>query len=80
MHAITNQFHQCHVDPFVVFDQLVTTEPKNLDASHAFYLGFEMCKAMIANQLGKNYTQDEALDWGHLTVEEIDRHRIKRKR
>lgn len=67
-------------DPFAVFDALAATEPDNLDASHAFYLGFEMCKAMIANQLGKNYVQDEALEWGHLTVEEKLRHRLSKKR
>lgn len=66
-------------DPFAVFDQLAATDPKNLDASHSFYLGFELCKAMIANQLGKNYVQDEALDWGHLTVEEKLRHRLSKK-
>ena len=49
----------------------------NLDPSHSFYLGFEMCKAMIANQLGKEYNQDQALDWGYLTVHEEDRHRLK---
>ena len=63
-------------DPFAVFDALAATAPKNLDASHAFYLGYEMCKAMIALQLGKNYNQDEALRWGHLTVAEENRHRL----
>ena len=65
-------------DPFDVFDQLAETNPKNLDASHAFYLGYEMCKAMLANQLGKNFEQDQALKWGHLTVEEADRHRLQK--
>ena len=49
----------------------------NVDAGHAFYLGYEMAKANIALQLGKQYEQDQALDWGYLTVEE-DHHRIKR--
>ena len=49
----------------------------NVDASHAFYLGYEMAKANIALQLGKQYEQDQALNWGYLTVEE-DLHRIKR--
>ena len=52
----------------------------NVDASHAFYLGFEMCKAMTALQLGKQYNQDQALDWGVLTVPETDRHRLSKKR
>ena len=78
VHALTNDFHESAVDPFEVFDRLAATEPKNLNSSHAFYLGFEMCKAMIANQLGKNYNQDEALSWGLLTVEEKDRHRLSK--
>ena len=67
------------VDPFEIFDRLEATAPKNLNASHAFYLGFELCKAMIAMQLGKNYVQDEALDWGHLTVDEQNRHRLSKR-
>jgi hypothetical protein len=47
-----------------------------LDASHAFYLGYEMCKAMTALQLSKEYRQDEALDWGHLTIPETS-HRTR---
>jgi hypothetical protein len=68
-----------NADPFEVFDQLAATNPKNLDASHAFYLGYEMCKAMTALQLGKQYTQDEALNWGFLTLPEEDRHRLKKR-
>ncbi|QEG23441.1 DUF6513 domain-containing protein [Mariniblastus fucicola] len=79
VHVLGNRTHWHDADPFKVFDALAATNPKNLDASHAFYLGYEMCKAMIANQLGKNYTQDEALRWGHLTVEEENRHRLEKK-
>ena len=79
VHLLGNRTHWHDADPFKVFDALAETNPKNLDASHAFYLGYEMCKAMIANQLGKNYTQDEALRWGHLTVEEENRHRLEKK-
>lgn len=67
-------------DPFKVFDALMASGPTNVDASHAFYLGFEMCKAMTALQLGKQYNQDQALDWGFLTVPETDRHRLSKKR
>ncbi len=80
VHLLGTEHHFRHSDPFEVFDQLMETNPKNVDSSHAFYLGFEMCKAMIANQLGKQYTQDEALDWGFLTVEEVDRHRLKKRK
>lgn len=67
-------------DPFELFDQIMEQKPTNMDASHAFYLGYEMSKAMTALQLGKNYEQDTALDWGFLTVPETDRHRLKKSR
>ena len=34
------------------------------DTSHAFYLGVELARAQIALQLGKNYDQDNELNWG----------------
>jgi len=80
VHLLGSGLHFKDVDPFKAFDQLMETNPKNVDASHAFYLGYEMCKALTAIQLGKQYTQDEALDWGHLTIPETDRHRLKRGR
>jgi len=43
----------------------------DVDPSHAFYLGYEMAKAVTALSLGKDYRQDQALDWGHLTRPEI---------
>ncbi len=79
IHLLGSRTHWHDADPFKVFDALAETNPKNLNASHAFYLGYEMCKAMIAMQLGKNYTQDEALRWGYLTVEEENRHRLEKK-
>ena len=80
IHLLGSQLHFVGDDPFALFDSLADTNPKNLDPSHAFYLGYEMCKAMIALQLGKQYTQDEALNWGHLTVEEKDRHRLRKRK
>jgi len=79
IHLMGNRTRFSSADPFEAFDALAETHPKNLDPSHAFYLGYEMCKAMIALQLGKAYTQDEALRWGHLTVEETNRHRLEKK-
>ena len=35
-----------------------------IDPAHAFYLGYEMAKAVTALTLGKNYAQDQALRWG----------------
>ena len=49
-------------DPFEIFDQLGVEDP-----SHAFYLGYEMAKAITALTLNKNYVQDETLRWGFLT-------------
>lgn len=60
-------------DPFEIFDQLAVDDP-----SHAFYLGYEMAKAITALTLNKNYVQDEALRWGFLTREEKS-HLDKRK-
>ena len=80
IHLLGSRQHFHDADPFLVFDQLMASAPTNVDASHAFYLGYEMCKAMTAMQLGKQYTQDEALDWGFLTQPETDRHRLKKKR
>jgi hypothetical protein len=66
-------------DPFRLFDKLLAAEPKNIDPGHAFYLGFEMAKALTSLTLGKEYRQDEALDWGLLTVQERH-HRLARRR
>jgi len=62
-------------DPFELFDRLQQEDP--VDPSHAFYLGYEMCKAMTAITLGKNYTQDQSLRWGFLTRPE-NTHRASR--
>ena len=60
-------------DAFELFDQFATdTGP--LDPSHAFYLGYELAKAITALTLRKDYQQDEALRWGFLTVPEKSAH------
>ena len=46
----------------------------DIDSSHAFYLGYELAKALTALTLGKNYVQDQALQWGFLTLAEKGRH------
>jgi dihydropteroate synthase len=55
-------------DPFKLFANM--SQQEAIDPQHAFYLGFEMAKALTALTLGKNYTQDQALRWGFLTVPE----------
>jgi dihydropteroate synthase-like protein len=67
LHLVSSGLHLENHDPFLLFDELAAREPGNLDPSHAFYLGYEMAKAVTALTLGKNYRQDEALDWGFLT-------------
>ncbi|MCO6456664.1 MAG: dihydropteroate synthase [Pirellulaceae bacterium] len=77
LHLVSAGLHLEDDDPFRLFDQLQACEPGNLDASHAFYLGYELAKAATALALGKSYQQDRALDWGLLTVEE-NSHRLAR--
>ena len=79
IHLLGSGHHLHDRDPFVVFDQLAETQPTNLTPSHAFYLGYEMSKAMTALTLEKQYTQDESLDWGHLTEHEKNRHRLQKR-
>jgi dihydropteroate synthase-like protein len=77
IHLVSGGLHLQASDPFALFEELLASEPKNLDAGHAFYLGFEMCKALTALTLDKQYQQDESLDWGLLTDQE-NFHRLKR--
>jgi dihydropteroate synthase-like protein len=68
LHVLNNQLFLQGADPFALFAQM--RERAAIDPSHAFYLGYEMAKAMTALTLGKNYTQDQALRWGFLTERE----------
>lgn len=67
LHLVCAQLHLTGEDPFELFDRLLAQRPDALDASHAFYLGYELAKATTALTLGKRYCQDEALRWGFLT-------------
>lgn len=77
LHAVTRSLHLQDSDPFLLFEQLLEERPNSIDPSHAFYLGFELAKAATAMQLGKQYRQDESLNWGMLTVEE-ESHRLRK--
>jgi dihydropteroate synthase-like protein len=84
VHLVSSDLHLHDADPFVVMRELCQVDPdgglpKNLDPEHAFYLGYEMCKARTALTLGKTYRQDEALDWGLATRPEV-RHYLKHVR
>lgn len=72
LHLVSAGLHLEDDDPFALFQQLLTSgpsgqPPKNLDLTHAFYLGYELSKAVTALTLNKQYRQDEALEWGLLT-------------
>lgn len=76
IHLFNGSLYLRGADPFSLFAELTKTDPK-LSTSHAFYLGYELAKAVTALTLGKQYTQDRALNWGVLTIPEIsfrDRH------
>jgi dihydropteroate synthase-like protein len=76
IHAMSGGMYLKGSDPFVLFQQMQQREA--IDPSHAFYLGYEMAKAVTALTLGKEYVQDQALRWGMLTVEEKS-HRGKKE-
>jgi dihydropteroate synthase-like protein len=89
IHLIGAGLHLVDRDPFLVFERLLNPgfggapdshrTPDHIDASHAFYLGYEMAKAAIALTLGKEYRQDEALNWGYLTQAE-ESHRLRKSK
>lgn len=79
IHLLSANLHLHHADPYELMDALSRHPAGRLiDASHAFYLGFEMAKAQTALTLNKQYEQDEALNWGYLTRPE-KHHRLQRK-
>lgn len=71
IHVMNREGYWKGTDPYELFDQFQAAAAKPLDASHAFYLGYEMCKAVTSLTLGKQYQQDQPLNWGFLTQEEI---------
>jgi dihydropteroate synthase len=72
LHVINDKMALQGNDPVELFARMRQQEA--IDPAHAFYLGYEMAKAVTALTLGKNYVQDEALRWGFLTVPEPSRH------
>ncbi|MFM8702979.1 MAG: dihydropteroate synthase, partial [Planctomycetia bacterium] len=71
VHLVGAGMHLHSRDPFALFAKLAEAGRDDIDPSHAFYLGYEVAKAVTALTLGKDYRQDQALDWGHLTRPEI---------
>jgi dihydropteroate synthase-like protein len=81
VHVVSHDLHLQNVDPFSLFEELRQSGPagglpRNLDPAHSFYLGYEMCKAATTIALGKQYQQDESLNWGFLTRAE-SRHYLR---
>ncbi|HXG12185.1 MAG TPA: DUF6513 domain-containing protein [Gemmataceae bacterium] len=68
LHVLNDKMFLQGTDPFALFAAMQQREA--IEPSHAFYLGYEMAKAVTALTLGKNYVQDQALRWGFLTVPE----------
>ncbi len=73
IHILNRDIHLRGTDPFELFEQLLKYDQR-LDPSHAFYLGYELAKAVTALTLHKNYVQDQPLRWGFLTLPERGRH------
>ncbi|HVU86970.1 MAG TPA: DUF6513 domain-containing protein [Pirellulales bacterium] len=70
LHVISAGLHLQGTDPYELLARIQNESKRPLEASHAFYLGYELAKARTALTLGKDYRQDEALNWGLLTVAE----------
>ena len=68
LHVFNDKMYLQGADPFALFEQMRQRE--TIDPAHAFYLGYELAKAVTALTLGKDYVQDQALRWGFLTVPE----------
>ena len=64
LHLMNSEGHWSGGDVFQLFSRAMASQTKSVDASHAFYLGYELARAEISRQLGRNYTQDEPMDWG----------------
>jgi hypothetical protein len=87
IHLLGAGLHIADREAFLVFERLLNPgfggaadahqPPTKVDPAHAFYLGYEMAKATIALALAKEYRQDEALNWGYLTVPE-ESHRLRK--
>ena len=67
INVFNSQTHIISDDPFNFYDKLNVDN----DSSHAFYLGVELARAQIAWQLGKNYDQDNELEWGIASIKKV---------
>ncbi len=78
LHLMNGHGYWHGLDPFRLFEQAMagssqhttiasgSQQERQLDPSHAFYLGYELARAEISLHLGKQYVQDEPMTWGLL--------------
>jgi dihydropteroate synthase-like protein len=69
IHVMNRDGYWQGTDPFELFQRVRENAEKPLSEGHTFYLGYEVCKAATALRLGKQYVQDEELDWGFLSTD-----------
>jgi len=69
IHVMNRDGYWQGIDPFELFQRVRENAEKPLSEGHTFYLGYEVCKAATALRLGKQYVQDEELDWGFLSAD-----------
>lgn len=67
IHVMNRDGYWRGIDPFELFRRVRVNAEKPLSEGHTFYLGYEVCKAATALRLGKQYVQDEELNWGFLS-------------
>lgn len=76
VHIYNRNGHHVSTAPLELYAQLDVAD----DASHAFYLGYELAKAETAWRLAKRYVQDQPLDWGVAAgkaAEDLTRHAVE---
>lgn len=64
LHLMNRYGHWQGADVFQLFAEAMQEDRSNVDAGHAFYLGYELARAELARHLGKSYVQDEPMKWG----------------
>ncbi|NQV25376.1 MAG: dihydropteroate synthase [Rhodopirellula sp.] len=69
LHVMNRDGYWRGTDPFELFRRVRFNAEKPLSEGHTFYLGYEICKAATALQLGKQYVQDQELTWGFLSTD-----------
>ena len=66
LHLMNREGHWQGADAFRVFAEAMAESQENVDVGHAFYLGYELARAELARHLGKEYVQDDPMEWGLL--------------